>query len=150
MFQGTLWQYDNERMPWGNQSPLRTLLTIDAESVKEVQDLYAKLRISITGGEVDKDELERMKNEARDLEKKLDKEWKDEHPEENRPASPIARSQGREPTCWMFAEASLLRTKQKAPTPHGDLVEELKNIEKELFGFWGSSRDSMTKTKLRG
>ena len=150
MFQGTLWHNDNEERSSGNWSPLRALLTIDAESVQKLQTAYDELRTWIIGEEIDQKKKKEKQVEARDLEVKLDAEWTGTYPEDNRPASPVARNQGDEENCWMFAAASLLRTKQKAPTPHGDLVEELKNIEEELRGFWKEFKRRYQVNKVQG
>ena len=53
----------------------------------------------------------------------------------SRSVSMLPRSQGKERTCWMFAAATLLRTRESVLTPHSDLVRELQDIETEFKEF---------------
>ena len=83
-------------------------------------------------------------------EEKADKEWKEKYPEIDRPASPMVRDQYEEPICYMFAAASLLRTKQRDPIPHAILVDEMRKIEEELRGFWEEFKRQYDVNKAQG
>ena len=145
MHQETPWQYDkkgmssSEKYQSGKRAPFRTLLNAGSRTVKHIQRWqYLTKRAP---------NLQRLQYL---FEEKADREWKEKYPEGDRPASPVARDQHEEPICWMFAAASLLRTKQRDPIPHKTLVDEMKKIDRELRGFWKEFKRQYDVNKVQG
>ena len=129
----------------GKQTPFRSLLNAGSRTVKHIQRWQYLVRES---GGANLERLQYLYNE------KVDRDYVEKYPEVDRPASPVARSQGQEPICWMFAAASLLRTKQRVPTPHENLVDEMMTIERkilrELRRFWGEFKRQYDVNKAEG
>ena len=69
------------------------------------------------------------------LEPKIDKLTMELQPDVGRTVSKLPRDHGGEPICWMFAAATLLRTKEHVLTPHADLVSGLQRTKEELVEF---------------
>ena len=91
------------------------------DSVKELEEWYGNEGSSF------------YDEEARGMEIEVDKRWMEMYPEIDRPASPVARDQGKRTTCWVYAAATLLRTKQKVLTPYQEVYDKIQEIKWKLL-----------------
>ena len=108
-------------------SRVRELETVQGDIIKLHEGPYASI---INGAQIHFLQLE-----EESLENQIDELTMKQEPTVPRPSSPVARNQGNEPICWMFAAAKLLRSRQLIRTPFSVLISELKEIQSASTQF---------------
>ena len=103
------------------------------QELETVQGEKMKLQRGAASDPVE--EIHRLKDLEQSLENQIDEITMKQEPAVPRSISSVARNHGNEPICWMFAAATLLRSRQRKLTPFAELISQLKQIQSDSIKF---------------
>ena len=117
---------------------------------KKLQDVQKQIEFRLDGARTNakRPSVCQLFESEHNLEKEIDQMSRSLNAD-SREVSLTARQQDG-PNCWMYAAASLLRTKQSVVTPHKTLVLQLKEIEIELSIFIETFQKRYDADKVNG